>query len=64
MGGEEGHVLHQNGINLDISQLLKKLAGGLQLVVVDNGIDGYIDLGLELAGVVTQLGNVSNTIAG
>ena len=31
---------------------MKKLLGSLQLIVIDNGIDGDVDLSLELMGVL------------
>ena len=44
-------------------QLRYQLLGSLQFVVIDNGINGDIDLGRELMGIAAQLANVVDTIA-
>ena len=50
---EQCHILNEDGIYPTLLQLLQQLAGSLQLVVVDDGVDGDIDLSLELMGVAT-----------
>ena len=60
---EQCHILNEDGIYPTLLQLVEQLAGGLQLVVVDDGVDGDIDLSLELMGVAAQLGNIGHAVA-
>ena len=60
---EHRHILNQDGISSCIGQISKQLTGGLQLIIVDNGIDGDIDLRTEKMGVIAEFANVVDTIA-
>ena len=60
---QDSHVLNQNGINACISQVGQELASGRQLIVVENGVDGNVDLGLKLVGIETELANVGYAVA-
>ena len=58
-----GHILHQHGIDLGISQLAEQMARVVQLFVVDNGVDGDIDLGTIDMGIVGQSLDVVDAVA-
>jgi hypothetical protein len=61
--GEEAHILYRDGVYPSLLEFMNQLLGSFQLVVIDNGIDRYIDLGSELVGIVTQLTDVVDAIA-
>ena len=42
---------------------MNEALGIFQLIVVDNGIDSDIDLGIKLMGIVAELTDIVNTIA-
>ena len=60
---EDGHILHQDGIHTSLAQFAQQLAGGIQFLVIDNGIDGDIDLRAEAMGIVTKLTNIIDAVA-
>ena len=62
--GERGHVLHQQGIDASLSQFGHQLLHGLQLFLVDDGVDGDIDLGTILMGIAAQGPDVGYRVAG
>ena len=55
--------MHQNGIDVSVSQFGQQLSRIVELVVVDNGVDRHVDLRLELVGIVAQSGNVVDAVA-
>ena len=56
------HVLNQNGIDTRCLQLLQQQTCRFQFVVEYKGVDGHIDLRIELVGILTQLRNVVGRI--
>ena len=60
---QDGHVLDEDGIDTDSPEILKELAGGIEFIVVEDGIDGYIDLDAEGMGIFAELADVVDTVA-
>ena len=65
MRGEtkQGHILYQDSIYPSLLELLKKLLGGRELVVINQRIDGNINTRLKLMSILTKLSDVVNAIA-
>ena len=64
VAGKESHILHQNGIDTYLRQLVEQAVGSFQLIVVNYGVDRDIDLRLKLMGIAAELGNVGHAVAG
>ena len=60
---QHGHILHEDGIDTSSREFVEQLTGGLQFVVIDDGVDSNIHLGSELMGILAELTDVVNTIA-
>ena len=52
--GEQSHVLHEEGIGAGIGQFLHQVPHLRHLLIIDQGIEGDIDLGLELVRMTAQ----------
>lgn len=59
---KNSHVLHKDGIDSYLYQLLKQLAYILKLIIVEDGIHRDIDLRTEGMGIVTETVDVLNCI--
>ena len=60
---QDTHILNQNGIHTRLVELVYQLPGSLQLVIIDNGIDGYENLHRKLVGILTKPADVVKAIA-
>ena len=60
---EGRHVLHEQGIDTDLCQTGDKILGGLELILIEDGVDGDIDLRAEAVGVVAQRPDILHTVA-
>ncbi|MNR22019.1 hypothetical protein D3C85_1389520 [compost metagenome] len=61
---EDAHVLHDQRIDAGVVELPDQLPGRLQLVVVQDGVDGDEHLGVEQVGKLHQAGNLRHAVAG
>ncbi len=61
--GERGHVLHEDGIHPDLGKPRDELLRGIELVVIDDGVDGDIHFRPELMGEVAQGTDVADAVA-
>ena len=60
---KQSHILHEDGIYPTLLQLLQEAARVLQFVVVDDGVDGDVDLSPKLVGIAAKFGNVGYAVA-
>ena len=59
----KSHVLDEDGIDTSLLQLLNELAGGIEFTIVEDGIDGGVDLHSEGMGIVAELADIADAIA-
>ena len=59
---QQTHILHQHSIYANSSQLVNQATNLLQLIIVDNGVERYVDLGIELVGILAKLTDIIDTI--
>ena len=57
------HVLHEQRIDTDLCQTGDKILGGLELILIEDGVDGDIDLRAEAVGIVAQRLDILHTVA-
>ncbi len=60
---QDGHILDKDGIDTYRLEVLKELPGGIEFIIVENGIDGHIDLDAEGMSVFAELADVVDTVA-
>ena len=60
---QDSHILNQDGIHPGFVKLVYQTPGSLQLVIIDNGVDGDKNLHPELVGIRTELADVVNAVA-
>ena len=60
---QDGHILNEDGIDTNRLEVMKELAGGIKFVVVEDGIDGHIDLDAEGMSIFAELADVIDTVA-
>ena len=63
-GTDERHVLNEDGIDACLCQLVEQAAGVVELIVVDDGVDGDVDLDAVGTGIVAELADVVDAVAG
>ena len=59
---KNSHVLHEDGIDANLSQLLKQLADILKFMIIENGIHRDIDLRTEGVRIITETMDVIDCI--
>ena len=60
---QQAHILYQNCINANLSQLIYKTLSLRKLIVVDYSIERYINLSIKLMCVITQFTYIVDAIA-
>ena len=60
---QDCHILDEDGIDTNRLEVLKELAGGIEFIVVEDGVDGHIDLDAEGMGVFAELADIIDTVA-
>ena len=61
---QHAHVLQEDGIDTYLVEFGNHLQCVFQLIVIDDGVDGDVNLRLKLVGVVTKLLDVFQRVAG
>ena len=59
---QEPQVLDDEGVHAGVVEVLDQAAGGLQLVVVEDGVEGDVDAGVEAVGVLHQAGDLRHRV--
>ena len=60
---QESHILNENSIDTNLGELVEQAVGVVQLLVVDDGIDGDVDLGPKRMGKAAEFGNIGHAVA-
>ena len=60
---EHRHILDKHGIHSGIGKRGEQAAGGIKLIIINDGVDRDIHPGTERVGISAQLGYVVNRIA-
>jgi hypothetical protein len=61
---QQAHVLHDQRVGAGLVQLPHQAAGGLQLVITQDGVQRDEDAGVEAVGMGAQAGDVGHGVAG
>ena len=59
---QQPQVLDDEGVHAGVVEVLDQAAGGLQLVVVEDGVEGDVDAGVEAVGVLHQAGDLRHRV--
>ena len=60
----DAHILHDEGIGADAVELADEAFGFAQFVVVEQGVEGDVDAGVEAVGQVDESGQVVEAVTG
>ena len=60
----DAHVLHDEGIGTDAVELADEALGLAQLVVVEQGVEGDVDAGVEAVSQVDESGQIVEAVTG
>ena len=62
-GGEESHVLQENGVYAHFFQTAHGFYGVGDFMIEDNRVHRGIDFRIELMGVIAKAGNIANGVS-
>ena len=57
------HVLNEDRINMSLLQILQEMAHIVELIIIDDGVDGDIDLNTKGMRIVAEFPDIIDTIA-
>ena len=57
------HILYKNGIDMSLLQILQEMAHIVEFIIIDDGVDGDIDLYAKGMRIVAEFPDIIDTIA-
>ncbi len=60
---QNAHVLHEDGVDACFLQVTQKLAGGIELSIVKDGVNSDVDTHSVRMGILAKLADVIGTVA-